>query len=941
MTIKVGLLFSMTGTMAITERGQYEAALLAIKEINKAGGVMGRNLTPVLRDICSSPQIAANEVDSLLQEGVQFFVGLYTSACRKSVLSVLEKQESLLFYPTHYEGGEQHPNVIYCGPSPNQTLLDYIPWVIKNLGKKLYLLGSDYIYPREMNKLIRELVEIHGGKIVKESYLSLGEKNFSQEIKYIQQQKVDVIFSTLVGESAVSLYEEHYHAGLKAPIASTITAEAEIGALPKEYVVGHYSCFPYFSTVNTRENRIFKQKFKEEFNSDIISSAMENAYNSIHLLAKAMKVANSIEVYSVKKHLRGLKLHAPQGEIVVDQYNQHLCLNSRIGKVSTDGLFHIVWESKSFLKPLPFSLNRTFNDANMNFEQSLASNAALIQKLKQNTIFFPHELVFFDAEGTLLDYFGERIKHVLCDYKVDIGTSIWNVNALQNTGMTKAFKKRKISFSIGVEHEHEPFKEMISMGMPIEYKNNFYGVLGCFINGIEGFNSQLIVEELAPLKIIIEQTLEFLDKSKDFTFLYELLTDVSNQLNEALIVKTGKKVLFKNNKADQLVNERNEMMQKIIRESYDHIKYPKREKLSNQTTVSFDLRIVPIHDYRYIYIQKQVDQKNSLKKSQSKPLLFQNIVGKSRRFQEAISQAMVASRNSANVLILGESGTGKEVFARAIHNESVRKNQPFIAINCAAINENLIASELFGYVEGAFTGAKRGGSIGKFEQANGGTLFLDEIGDMPLSLQATLLRVLQEKEIVRVGGNKTIPINVRIIAATNKNLPQEIAYNGSFREDLYYRLNVFTIELISLKQRPEDILDLSNYFLREIAGSNQGMIKSLSEEAMKCLNQYDWPGNIRELRNVIERAYYISDVSSEIHLEHLPRYLYSAASYAGTSRSEVNILHDIKRLNQEKEREHILATLMELNGNITKSSQRLGISRNTLYKKIKEYNLTL
>ena len=208
---------------------------------------------------------------------------------------------------------------------------------------------------------------------------------------------------------------------------------------------------------------------------------------------------------------------------------------------------------------------------------------------------------------------------------------------------------------------------------------------------------------------------------------------------------------------------------------------------------------------------------------------------------------------------------------------------------------------------------------------------------MPADLQATLLRVLQEKEITRVGGNDTIPIDVRIIAATNKNLSQEIAYKGSFRGDLYYRLNVFTIELIPLRDRKDDIQDLATHFLLDIATKESGTIKSISYEALHCLQNYDWPGNIRELRNVIERAYYLSDFGSDILVEHLPRHLYYPS--VKNKIETITTVHDIKQKNDVQQREDILNTLIKCKGNISKSSQELGISRNTLYKKIKEYNL--
>lgn len=320
------------------------------------------------------------------------------------------------------------------------------------------------------------------------------------------------------------------------------------------------------------------------------------------------------------------------------------------------------------------------------------------------------------------------------------------------------------------------------------------------------------------------------------------------------------------------------------------------------------------------------------------------LVGSSKAFIKNLQMAELAAKTDANVLILGESGTGKELFARAIHNHSQRKNKPFIAINCAAIPRELLSAELFGYVEGAFTGAKRGGSPGKFEAAHGGTLFLDEIGDMPIEQQAVLLRVLQEKEVVRVGGTNPIPVDVRIIAATNKRLAQEIAYNGSFRSDLFYRLNVFSIELAPLRNRKEDIPDLVHCFAAEFgARQSDSLSKSVDESALSVLLNYAWPGNIRELRNVIEHAFYVAGDSPTISLNHLPEWLYAGAAEAGWigegTSLPVEDVDAIRLHSWEEERAQVQRVLLQFKGNISRCARELGMSRSTLYRKLKEYRL--
>ena len=225
--------------------------------------------------------------------------------------------------------------------------------------------------------------------------------------------------------------------------------------------------------------------------------------------------------------------------------------------------------------------------------------------------------------------------------------------------------------------------------------------------------------------------------------------------------------------------------------------------------------------------------------------------------KETIEVARMAARSSSNVLIEGESGTGKELFAQAIHNASKRSAGPFVAVNCGAIPRELIASELFGYSEGAFTGAKKGGNPGKFELADGGTLFLDEIGDMPLEQQVALLRVIQEKSVSRIGSNQVIPVDVRIICATNKNL-LELMQTGRFRQDLYYRLNVINLRILPLRERKEDIPVLFQHFLQQM---NQEGNQLSQQDVIEHLLSYDWPGNVRELQNVVERF---------VHLEHMP-----------------------------------------------------------------------
>ena len=310
---------------------------------------------------------------------------------------------------------------------------------------------------------------------------------------------------------------------------------------------------------------------------------------------------------------------------------------------------------------------------------------------------------------------------------------------------------------------------------------------------------------------------------------------------------------------------------------------------------------------------------------------FEKMVGKSKSFLEVKRIGIKASKTNFPVLITGKTGTGKEVFARAIHANSERAEKLMVSINCAAIPEDLLESELFGYEEGAFTGAKKGGKKGKFFIANGGTIFLDEIGDMPLSMQAKLLRVLQEKEIDPIGSTSSIPIDVRVIAATRKNLPEMIE-KGEFREDLYYRLNVINIEMPPLCDRKEDILELAGFFLNKL-NLEYKTVTGFSKEVKKCLKEYSWPGNVRELDNVIKSAYAIND-NFMIELKDLPSKMVENSQHISETEET-----GLENLMENYERNLIISFLKKNHWNCSEAASKMGIHRSVLYKKIKKYNI--
>jgi transcriptional regulator with PAS, ATPase and Fis domain len=326
---------------------------------------------------------------------------------------------------------------------------------------------------------------------------------------------------------------------------------------------------------------------------------------------------------------------------------------------------------------------------------------------------------------------------------------------------------------------------------------------------------------------------------------------------------------------------------------------------------------------------------------------FKDIIGRSQALQDSINIAQMAAKNSSNVLLQGESGTGKEIFAQAIHNASSRCHGPFVAINCGAIPRELVSSELFGYVDGAFTGAKRGGRIGKFEMASGGTIFLDEIGDMPFDLQVALLRVLQNKYITRIGDSKEIPVDVRVICATNKNLRYEIE-RENFREDLYYRLNVISVTIPPLRDRKEDIPLLVDYCLKKFNKNNDNLNSVLEPGIMDYLLNYSWPGNVRELQNIVERLVCISG-QRPISSRDLPSEIIYPADNFNTEASghssptppvKLGYKQRRKQLLAQEESRQIIELLQNHRGNVTQVAREMGLSRMTLYRKMKLYNIT-
>jgi len=325
----------------------------------------------------------------------------------------------------------------------------------------------------------------------------------------------------------------------------------------------------------------------------------------------------------------------------------------------------------------------------------------------------------------------------------------------------------------------------------------------------------------------------------------------------------------------------------------------------------------------------------TLKSRMSADYDLENIIGKSRPMKELVDMMSMVAPSEATVLIIGESGTGKELIAKSIHHNSRRKDRPLVVVNCAALTETLLESELFGHEKGAFTGADKRRE-GRFKQADKGTIFLDEIGETSAAMQAKLLRVIQEREIQRVGGEETLSVDVRILAATNRNLEEEVK-EGKFREDLFYRLNVVTLRIPPLHERQDDIPLLAQHFLEKYAKKNNKQVKGFSPLAMDMLLKYAWPGNVRELENVIERAVILLP-DEHITEKELPTTV--TESYA-EEKDWVSPPSQVaaNRPLEEIEKEAILATLEDSGGNKSETARRLGINRKTLHKKLKDYGL--
>jgi transcriptional regulator of acetoin/glycerol metabolism len=540
-----------------------------------------------------------------------------------------------------------------------------------------------------------------------------------------------------------------------------------------------------------------------------------------------------------------------------------------------------------------------------------------------------------DGEGCILNAIGdEKILSEAFELKMVPGAYM-NEENIGTNAMAVVLKTGKPVQLSGEDHYIKAYHKWTCSGAPIkDSQGNLIGVLD-----LTGYMDQVHPHTLGMV-IAASNAIEEMIKVKEFHKLQNTnnlhIQTIFNSMPVAIVTSDLEgKIKIYNKKAALLLEDdsllKAKMMGEIIKD-WDKIK----DQIINRENVDQEISITslkntschittnPIYNsegdnVEIVYIFETI--KETKKQAY---YTFDKIIGKDENFLNIVGYAKKIANSKSTILILGESGTGKEVFAQAIHNYSNRVNGPFLAINCGAIPKQLMELELFGYDEGAYIGAKKGGNQGKFEQADGGTILLDEIGELPLDMQIKLQRVLQEGVITRIGSEKSIPVNVRVIATTNKDLKKEVQL-GRFRKDLFYRLNVLPLYLPPLRERKGDVRLLIQYFMKIICNNLNKKEVEIGNENLKLMMNYNWPGNIRELENVVELI---------INTESIP------PDYFYQENEEANSAQECLEL-EYVEREHLLKVLQKNKGNITRTASDLGIQRNTLYNKLKKYEIKI
>ncbi|MEA5549847.1 urea ABC transporter substrate-binding protein [Anabaena cylindrica UHCC 0172] len=365
--IKVGILHSLTGTMAISEKSVVDATLLAIEEINAQGGILGRKIQPIIVDGQSNWNTFAKQAKNLItKEKVVTVFGCWTSASRKTVKPIFEIYNHLLIYPVQYEGLEESPNIVYTGAAPNQQIIPAVKWSFDNLGKRFFLVGSDYIFPRTANAIIKDQVTALKGEILGEEYILLGSNQVDNVIAKILKTQPDIILNTINGDSNIAFFKALRQAGISSDIIPTISfsiAEEELKSLPNKDVVGDYAVWNYFQNINNSKNSEFIQNFKKKYGENrVTSDPIEAGYFGVYLWAQAVKAAGIDEVNIIREYIKDQSFKAPEGVVYIDANNQHTWKTVRVGKIQSDGQFKIVWNSGKPIRPIPYPISRSKAD---------------------------------------------------------------------------------------------------------------------------------------------------------------------------------------------------------------------------------------------------------------------------------------------------------------------------------------------------------------------------------------------------------------------------------------------------------------------------------------------------------------------------------------------------------------------------------------------------
>jgi len=421
--VRIGILHSLTGTMSISEKPLVDAAQMAINEINQSGGVLGKQLKAEIVDGASDPTVFARQATALNEKNINTLFGCWTSASRKAVKKVVEGSGGQLWYPIQYEGLEQSPNIFYIGSTLNQQIEPAVNWCMKSLGRKFYLIASDYVFPRAANRLIRSLVHQKGGNIADEHYLSLGATNFDEVLANIRKHKPDVVFNTLNGDSNIAFYKQMADHGMLAkdwPVMAVSVSESEIASIVKE-MHGHFFCWGYFQTVDTPENHVFVKAFKQ-YNGKkrVTSDPIATAYSQIHLWANTVNKTGSINPEDVRKNVFEQSLASPLGRLIVNR-NHHVSRWARVGQASKSGQIKILWQSEQQIEPLPWlGLEKTnlstidlIREALAGFTQSIDFSYRLEKEIDERQL-IEEKLQYSNNE---LEAKNNELKKVLAELK--------------------------------------------------------------------------------------------------------------------------------------------------------------------------------------------------------------------------------------------------------------------------------------------------------------------------------------------------------------------------------------------------------------------------------------------------------------------------------------------------------------------------------------------